>query len=286
MFSENLLPFTKSLLASKFRHHSYYLNKFGETNLLVQSFEVICAEKGVGRSTIIAWGKLIDDAVNAGNAANLALATGQTADAAAELSHLKGHVATLTTKLAAGEKDMKEMKALIATQNSVLERQTDLLASIQQSLQSRSTVPTHGKFHCAFGVVLTQLPYTDDQGISETAAATTPADSAALATITPSASRRRAGGEELTPARPNPLLSMMRTASNGYQARMIPVSNGFEPLKTKTTEYLVQLVMCGIIGRASTNLDAVFAALFKWKKSETKTRVKKSFERLKARCMG
>jgi len=78
---------------------------------------------------------------------------------------------------------------------------------------------------------------------------------------------------------------MMRCATNGYRARMIPVSDGFDALKMKTTDYLVKLAMYGLIGRAETALDDIFQPPFQWKSPDTKTRVKKSFEFLKKCAM-
>lgn len=103
-----------------------------------------------------------------------------------------------------------------------------------------------------------------------------------LATVTPTVSRRR-GASDAGPsvARANPLTTMMRNASNSYRSRMIPVPDGFDPLKMLTTDYLVKLAMYGLIPLASTALDDIFKRPFKWKKSESKSRVKKSFDYLK-----
>lgn len=107
----------------------------------------------------------------------------------------------------------------------------------------------------------------------------------AVATVTPSLLRRRTAESEQPVPRANPLQTMMRRATNGYRARMIPVSDGFDVIKMKTTEYLVKLAMYGVIGRAETALDDIFQPPFKWKSSDSKTRVKKSFEYLKKCAM-
>lgn len=87
------------LLASKFRLHEFFLDKFGENHIAVNSFEEICADCGVTRRTICYWGKLIHEEVKKRNEFNLGVACGVPKDAALEISNLKSTVASLKNEV-------------------------------------------------------------------------------------------------------------------------------------------------------------------------------------------
>lgn len=139
LFDDALRPFLGCLLATKLRYHHFYLDKYSETNLIVQSFEKACEDCSVSRKTIIEWGKLVDDDVRARNTKNLALATGDSLNTAKELANLKAHVGQLEVKLDQSVQTTAELVRLFKEQQ---EENRELHSLLRQQLVSASST-TH-----------------------------------------------------------------------------------------------------------------------------------------------
>ena len=121
----SLHPVFEALLASKFRYHEFFYEKYGPTHITVITFEAVCAENDVNRRTIFKWGKLIHEDVVSRNKNNLAKATGHNQDPGEELVHLKGQVETLQNAVDDGQKEIKKLSNIISQQTALMTKLVD-----------------------------------------------------------------------------------------------------------------------------------------------------------------
>ena len=132
LFDPRLLPLLEALLATKIRYHEYFLKQYGRQNVIVHSFERILNECKIQRTTILSWGRAIQNDVEQKNISNLAAATGYTSNPSEELANVKDQLALLTNKL-------DEHNGTVAKLMEVVSRQSTMIATLVEQ-QTHSDV--------------------------------------------------------------------------------------------------------------------------------------------------
>lgn len=298
IFQPNNRPFLSTLLAAKFRHHKYYLDKFGEDNFLVSSFELHCIESGINRQTIYRWGKWIEEWTVQENASNLLVASDGVQDAAQESAALKDQVLLLKERVASRDQDIGEMKRDLQQANEEIKRSTEQQKQTNElltQLLAKVGLPEQavgGTTNAAStsGAVTTMVVRT-------TNATSTTSTSGADATTTPSDDMEVDGGtsgsyveSSTNPfATVSPPTTVQTVPRNTVQPRalakqMLP-NNGLLPqmdekecAKISTVDFLVDVGKLGLQQRVLKGQNVFHKTTIK---SDSKTKIQFGFKHLK-----